>query len=80
MEDSIKFCEEHGEYRGWYVESGRKDDADVTHGHLIDFRVVDDIDEEGGESSEERKIRFGKPVDEDVVGSYLFRLLRKVCM
>lgn len=72
MEDSIKFGKEHGEHRSWYVEGRRKDDANVAHSHLVDFRIIDDVDEEGGKSSEERKIGFGKPVDKDVVCSYLF--------
>ena len=78
MEDSIEFGEKHGEHGCWYVECGGEDDADVAHSHLIDFRVINDFNEEGGESSEEREIWLGKPVNEDVISSYLFWLLGEV--
>ena len=78
MEDSVKFGKEHREHGGWYIKGRRKDDADVTHSHLIDIRIVDNVDEEGRKSSEERKIGFGKSTDKDIVCSYLFCLIGKV--
>lgn len=54
------------------VERGSEDNTDVADSHFVDSGIVDNFDEEGGQSSQELKVGVGKLVDQDVEGLDLF--------
>ncbi len=75
-EDDLVVLQEDGKHGRRDVERGREDDADVAHRHLVDVRVVDDLDQERNQILEQRRVGLREALDELGQRSHLLLLVR----
>lgn len=75
--DAVIVCQEHGENRCRNVESWGKNNAHVSDSHLVDIGVVDNFEQELGQSSQQCQIGPRQSMHQRVEGCYLLLTIIK---
>jgi hypothetical protein len=70
-EDAVIVCKEHGENRCRNVESWGKYNAHISDSHLVDIRVVNNFEQELGQSSQQCQIGPWQSMHQRIEGCYL---------